>query len=63
MRCWVQHLINHVVVCRVVSSVMTRESCPDAVPGNRVPTVSCFVNLCAVLRGAVACVRGDGDII
>ena len=24
MRCWVQHLINHVVVCRVVSSVMTR---------------------------------------
>ena len=48
---------------RVSCCVECHDSCPDAVPGNRVPTVSCFVNLCAVLRGAVACVRGDGDII
>ena len=53
MRCWAQHLINHVVVCRVVSSVMTRvptlcgESSPDCI-------VFCE-SLCRVARSGSVC--------
>jgi hypothetical protein len=53
---------SHQSCGRVSCCVECHDSCPDAVRGIE-STVSCFVNLCAVLRGAVACVRGDGDII